>query len=178
MDTRWITPAVVVVALLALAGWIALSTGAVAPLLGDGYDPNATEDTPHDDYERTTATIVDGETEAELGTVEAAIADTLSKRYIGLSETDTLPEDRGMLFIHDGSDEHTYVMRNMSFGIDIVFIASNGTITAIHEAPAPGPNENGNEQQYRGAGQYILEVNRGWTAERGIEVGDGVRFER
>jgi hypothetical protein len=39
------------------------------------------------------------------------------------------------------------------------------------------PNEDGEGQGYDGFGQYVLEVNRGWTAERGIEAGDEVRFE-
>jgi uncharacterized membrane protein (UPF0127 family) len=82
-----------------------------------------------------------------------------------------------MLFVHDAAGEHTYVMREMSFGIDIVFIAPNGTITTIHEAPEPGPNEDGNAQRYPGQGQYVLEVNRGWMADHGVEVGDEVQFE-
>jgi len=82
-----------------------------------------------------------------------------------------------MLFVHDSSGEYTYVMRDMSFGLDIVFVAPNGTITTIHGAPEPGPDEDGTAQEYPGRGQYVLEVNRGWAAERGIEAGDEVRFE-
>jgi uncharacterized membrane protein (UPF0127 family) len=177
MNTRWIAYALAVAVSLAVIGFVALSTGALAPLLGDGYDPAATGDAPNGDYEHTTVSVVDGETGAELGTVEAAIADTFSKRYTGLSDTDDLPANRGMLFVHDAAGEHTYVMREMSFGIDIVFIAPNGTITTIHEAPEPGPNENGNAQRYPGQGQYVLEVNRGWMADHGVEVGDEVQFE-
>ena len=109
--------------------------------------------------------------------MEGAVADTFEKRYLGLSDTEVLTEDRGMLFVQDGPGEYTYVMREMSFGIDIVFVDPNGTITTIHEAPAPGPDEDGNSQEYSGTGQYVLEVNEGWTAERGVEVGDEVRFE-
>jgi uncharacterized membrane protein (UPF0127 family) len=163
--------ALAAVAVLAAVGLIAVSTGAFLPLLGDGYDPG------NGDYEHTTVTIRNGETGAELGSVEAAIADTSSKRILGLSDTEELPADSGMLFVHDEPAEYTYVMREMSFGIDIVFVAPNGTITTIHEAPEPGPNEDGNDQQYSGEGQYVLEVNRGWTADRGIEPGDEAEFE-
>jgi uncharacterized membrane protein (UPF0127 family) len=82
-----------------------------------------------------------------------------------------------MLFVHGESAEYTYVMRGMSFGIDIVFAAPNGTITTIHEAPPPAPGEDGSDQAYTGDGRYVLEVNRGWTADRGVEVGDELVFE-
>jgi uncharacterized membrane protein (UPF0127 family) len=163
--------ALAAVAVLAAVGLLALSTGAFLPLLGDGYDPG------EGDYEHTTVTIYDGGTGAELGSVEAAIADTHSKRILGLSDTEELPPNRGMLFVHGESAEYTYVMREMSFGIDIVFVAPNGTITTIHEAPEPGPNEDGDDQRYSGEGRYVLEVNRGWTDDRGIEPGDRAEFE-
>ncbi|MEF8778461.1 MAG: DUF192 domain-containing protein [Natronomonas sp.] len=158
---------------------IGLSTGVIAPLLGDGYQPGGTDgDGPIDtDYEHTTVTVMDNETGEELGQVEAAIADTRSKRYLGLSATDHLPENRGMLFVHGFSDDHTYVMREMSFGIDIVFIDADRVITTIHEAPEPGPGEDGNDQRYSGEARYVLEVNRGWTTDHGVEVGDEAAFE-
>jgi hypothetical protein len=178
MSVRWLGYGVVALAALGAVALFALSTGAIAPLLGDGYTPPAENGTAvHGDYEHATVVIHDAETGEERGRVEAAIADTRRKRYLGLSATEKLPEDRGMLFVHDDPGEYTYVMREMSFGIDIVFVAADGTITTIHEAPKPGPNESGNEQEYPGEGRYVLEVNRGWTDDRGIEVGDEVEFE-
>ncbi|WP_459192851.1 DUF192 domain-containing protein [Halosimplex sp. J119] len=116
----------------------------------------------------------DGE---QLGAVTAAIADTGDLRYTGLSDTESLPEDRGMLFVYEEVGDHTYVMREMDFGIDIVYADDEGVITRIHHAPAPGPDENGENQTYPGRGQYVLEVNKGWTTERGVEEGDELRFE-
>ncbi len=185
MASRWIgygAVAAVVVASLVLLG---VSTGAIAPLLGDGYDPDEydpgdDEESVHGDYEHATVSVLDDETGAELDRVEAAIADTFETRYLGLSATDELPEDRGMLFVHDRSVEHPYVMRNMSFGIDIVFVDVDGTITTIHEAPKPGPGEDGNDHEYESETpyRYVLEVNRGWTADRDVEIGDEISFER
>ena len=107
-----------------------------------------------------------------LGWVRTAIADTNQLRYTGLSDTDSLPEHYGMLFVYDEVDDRTFVMREMDFGIDIVYADDEGVITAIHHAPAPGPGEDGSEQRYPGRGQYVLEVNYGWTTDRGVEVGD------
>jgi uncharacterized membrane protein (UPF0127 family) len=75
-----------------------------------------------------------------------------------------------MLFVHDNAGSKSYVMRNMSFGIDIIFIDSEGTITEIRSARPP-PEDNA---PYAGRGLYVLEVPRGWATEQGIESGDRV----
>jgi uncharacterized membrane protein (UPF0127 family) len=84
-----------------------------------------------------------------------------------------------MLFIFPEPRESlTFVMREMDFGIDIVYADGEGTIVEIHNAPEPGPNEDGNEQQYPGSGQYVLEVPYEWSDRHGVTVGDVLAFER
>lgn len=136
-------------------------------------------DTPvpvHGEYETTRVTVTspDGE---ELGAVTAAIADTSDLRYLGLSDTETLPENRGMLFVYSSVGDRTFVMREMDFAIDIIYADDDGTITTIHHAPAPGPDEDGEDQRYPGRGQYVLELNYNWTTDRGVEEGDVLSFE-
>jgi uncharacterized membrane protein (UPF0127 family) len=143
----------------------------------DATAPGTTTPTTiHPGYETTEVRVLtpDGDL---LGAVTAAVADTPRLRYRGLGGTDSLPEDRGMLFVYDGVDDHTFVMREMDFGIDIVFADGERTITEIHHAPAPGPDEDGRDQTYPGRGQYVLEVNYGWTTDRGVEVGDRLAFD-
>ncbi|MGQ3329436.1 DUF192 domain-containing protein [Halorubrum sp. FL23] len=128
------------------------------------------------DYDVTTVTARTAEGD-ELGAVRAAIADTGEKRYLGLSDAASLPENAGMLFVYDTPrDSLTYVMREMDFGIDIVYVAGDREIVEIHNAPEPGPNEDGNEQRYSGSGQYVLEVPYEWTDRRGVDVGDSLAF--
>ena len=170
MERTWLAYGVAALVGLVVLGSLGLATGVLAPYLA-GYDP-----AEPGDYRHTTVTVVDGDTGEERGQVQAAIADSWAKRYVGLSETDRLPADRGMLFVHGGVDERTYVMRNMSFGLDVVFADADGTVTAIHEAPAPGPGEDGADQRYTGQAKYVLEVNRGWTTEHGVEAGDRLEF--
>jgi uncharacterized membrane protein (UPF0127 family) len=127
-------------------------------------------------YEMTTVTVQTPQGN-RLGSIRAAIADTRSLRYTGLSDTESLPENYGMLFVFDELDSWRFVMRGMDFGIDIVYADDDGEITTIHNAPAPGPDEDGEKQKYPGRGQYVLEVNRGWTTDRGVEEGDLIDFE-
>lgn len=140
---------------------------------GDGESTTDGDDAAaiHEDYETTEVTVSTAAGE-ELGTVTAAIADTDDLRYLGLSDTEHLPEDRGMLFIFDGVADRTFVMRGMDFAIDIVYADADGSITRIHHAPAPGPGEDGSNQRYPGRGQYVLEVSLDWTTDRGVETGD------
>ena len=146
-------------ALLALLV-VALAAGVVGVELG-----------LHDrEYEWTTVEIEDGDTGERLATVDARIADTPYKRYVGLSNTESLAPDEGMLFVHDEPDEYSYVMRDMAFGIDGLFVDADGTVTTIHSAePESRPYTS-----YSGHGQYVLEVRYGYADDHGIEEGDRV----
>ncbi|WIV68390.1 DUF192 domain-containing protein [Natrialbaceae archaeon AArc-T1-2] len=118
--------------------------------------------------------VDDGTTKA---VVDAEVADTYRDRYVGLSEHDSLEDGEGMLFVHGSEDERTYVMREMAFDIDIVFIGADGEITTIHHARAPEPGEDGEELRYSGRAKWVLEVPRSYTNETDVEVGDEVRID-
>ncbi len=109
-----------------------------------------------------------------LGRVTVAISDTGAERFTGLSDTERLNESEGMLFVYQSPGTHAYVMRDMDFPLDILFVAANGTITTIHHAPTePGVAEE-NLTRYPGSGQYVLEVPRGYANRTGLIVGDTV----
>jgi len=179
-----------------LLGVVAGAVGAgVAGCLGGSSNDNSTdEDGDTDVNANTTGTdetdaspihagydtrdvVVETAAGDRLGAVTAAVADTRALRYTGLSDTSSLPEDRGMLFVHERERGLTYVMRQMDFGIDIVFADADRVITEIHHAPAPGPDEDGESQRYPGRGKYVLEVGYEWTTARDVTVGDVLRFD-
>jgi uncharacterized membrane protein (UPF0127 family) len=112
-----------------------------------------------------------------LGALEAAVARTPEEKYLGLSDAASLPENAGMLFVYAASGRRSFVMRRMDFGIDIVYADGDGVISTIHHAPAPGPDEDGDDQAYPGEGQYVLEVPYDWTTDREIATGDVLAFE-
>lgn len=128
------------------------------------------------DYQTTVVEVISDDGTV-LGTVTAPIAVSIEQRYLGLSAAESLPSDGGLLFVHDDEAERTFVMREMDFGIDIIYADANGVITEIHHAPAPGPDEDGGEQRYPGWGQYVLETTYRWTEDRGVTVGDRIVFE-
>lgn len=126
------------------------------------------------EYEWTTVTIEDANG-TQLATVDVRIADTTAKRRLGLSNTSSLPDGEGMLFVHEEPGEYVYVMRRMDFPLDIVFIEADGTITTIHHAPVPEEIPGGNGR-FPGQGKYVLEVPRGFTNATGVDVGDRVNI--
>ncbi|MFP9190269.1 DUF192 domain-containing protein [Natronosalvus vescus] len=109
--------------------------------------------------------------------VEVEVADTWEERYTGLSDHDSLEPGTGMLFVHRNEDERTYVMRDMDFDIDIIFIGADREITTIHHARAPEPGEDGEELRYSGDAQWVLEVPSGTVNDSSIEVGDRVEID-
>lgn len=128
------------------------------------------------EYDRATVTVHD-ENGTTLGTVRVRVADTFQQRYTGLSDTESLSSDEGMLFVFDGEARRPFVMREMDFPLDIVFVDANRTITRIHHAPVPPPNASGPDlERYRGRGRFVLEVNRGWTTRHDVTVGDRIRI--
>ncbi len=147
---------------------------------GAGTDTDPATDWPSGAYADYDATPVEARTPDgdRLGTVTAAVAETGDQRFLGLSDAESLPEDAGMLFVFPAErDSLAFVMRDMAFGIDIVYADGDGGIVEIHNAPAPGPNEDGEEQRYPGSGRYVLEVPYKWTDRHGVEVGDALLFD-
>ena len=124
-------------------------------------------------YDTATVEAVDADTDETLATVEVRVADGPVKRYVGLSATDELAPNEGMLFVHADRTERAYVMRDMAFPIDIVFAEGDGTITRIHGAePESRPYA-----RYEGTGRYVLEVPRGWSERHGVAPGDRLAIE-
>jgi uncharacterized membrane protein (UPF0127 family) len=77
----------------------------------------------------------------------------------------------GMLFVHPSEGRHGYVMRDMAFPLDIVFVDADEEVTSIHHAPVP---DGEHERTYSGRGKWVLEVPRGWVNESGLAPGDRV----
>lgn len=112
------------------------------------------------------------EDESGNTTVTATVSDNPLLRLVGLSFRDDLTEEEGMLFEFRREAERTFVMRGMSFGIDIVFIGEGGTVTAVYEA-AP-PTEADGKQEFTSTAKYVVEVPRGFAEANDIGAGDEV----
>lgn len=118
--------------------------------------------------------LSDGEV---VDTINARTATTPMERYTGLSNTGSLSDGYGMIFIFDKQDDRTFVMRDMDFGLDIIFIDSNCSVNSIRHAREPISGQSGTEpvHQYNASSKYVLEVPYKYT-ENKISEGDSVDF--
>lgn len=129
------------------------------------------------DYDQA-AVVIHDENGTVLGRVQVRVADTFAKRYTGLSDTASLGPNEGMLFVYDDPANRTFVMRDMAFPLDIIFVGGDRQITAIAHAPVPPPGTDEQElTPYRGRAQWVLEVNYNWTVSHGVTAGDHVTIE-
>lgn len=100
-------------------------------------------------------------------TVTAEVARTADQREQGLMDRTELAEDGGMLFMFEAAQERSFWMSNTLIPLDIAYMDSQFRIFTIK------PMEPMSEAlvESDGAAQYALEVNRGWFAEHGVQVG-------
>lgn len=99
------------------------------------------------------------------------IADDPSERERGLMFRQQLEPDRGMLFVFERTARQSFWMRNTPLPLDLIFISENGRIVAIH------PGEPFSERPVSPVypARFVLELNRGTAAARGMKLGDRVR---
>lgn len=103
--------------------------------------------------------------------INIEIASNDKQWYQGLSNRDSLCSDCGMLFDFPFKDKLDFVMRDMKFPLDLIFIEDN-KILNIAENLAPEGNVTENIYSSYGEANRVLEVNAGYCNKYGIKVGD------
>ncbi len=103
--------------------------------------------------------------------VTAELALDAPARARGLMHRTSLDEDRGMLFVFPKAKPQKFWMRDTLIGLDIIFLADDGTVLNIHQAP-PGVEQPGFPS--KGPCRLVLELSRGWSARHGLKPGDRV----
>ncbi|KQZ99501.1 hypothetical protein ASD64_14240 [Mesorhizobium sp. Root157] len=102
------------------------------------------------------------------------IADETAERAAGLMFRETMPDDRGMLFVFEETRPIGFWMKNTPMPLDLIFIGPDGRVKAImpgepysEAAISPG-------QPVR----YVLELKAGTAAKQGISDGVLVKHPR
>lgn len=107
--------------------------------------------------------------------VQAEVADTESKRRLGLMFREGLAENQGMLFVFEEEGRHSFWMKNMKFPLDIIWIGEDKRIVEIRSSVRPC-REVCESLIPKAAAKYALEVNAGFTDKNGIKTEDRVSF--
>jgi uncharacterized protein len=106
--------------------------------------------------------------------VNVTLARTPAERSRGLMYVQHLPVDDGMLFIFEEESIHSFWMKNTLIPLDMIFIRADLTVAGVVENAEPLTLT---PRTIDRPSQYVLEVNGGWAAERGVGEGTRVRFE-
>jgi uncharacterized membrane protein (UPF0127 family) len=106
-------------------------------------------------------------------TFQVEVADTPTKRELGLQYRRDLAVDRGMIFLFPAESEHSFWMKNTPIPLDMIFISKDRKIVGIVEQAVPFSTES---RSVPGASQFVLEINGGLSKRYGIKAGDTVEF--
>lgn len=109
--------------------------------------------------------------------IRAEVVSSPAALYRGLSDRVELCQDCGLLFNFRDSEEREFVMRNMKFPLDIIFINKGQIINIAADLEPEGSNP---QKIYRSAGpaNQVLEVNGGYAQRFGLEIGDQISVKK
>lgn len=102
------------------------------------------------------------------------IADDDQERTHGLSGRTSLDWNHGLLFVFPDDSRRSFWMIDCHFDLDIAYLSADGTIRDIQTMvvqPGAAPRDLRRYPSATSDIRYALEVNRGWFADRGLEVG-------
>lgn len=102
--------------------------------------------------------------------IEAEVANTPQMRAQGLMHRKEMAQHHGMLFVFPESAPHCFWMKNTLIPLSIAFLDEAGRIVNIAEMQ---PRSEDNHCAAKPA-RYVLEMNAGWFAQRGLKAGDAI----
>jgi uncharacterized membrane protein (UPF0127 family) len=111
---------------------------------------------------------------APRGTLVVVPVTTATARDRGLMCVVRIPAGRGMLFIFRPPERtQMFWMKNTLVGLDMVFVRTDGAVSAVAAEIPPTPNGTPDDAVARreGLGQYVIELAAGEAARYGIVPG-------
>ncbi|WP_228488353.1 DUF192 domain-containing protein [Caenimonas koreensis] len=104
---------------------------------------------------------------AGMHRIDAQVAQTGDQRMTGLMFRKEMPKHEGMLFVFEYPSQQCFWMRNTLLPLSIAFVADDGTIVNIDEMKPQTDDSHCSLKPVR----YVLEMNTGWFARKGIKAG-------
>ena len=105
--------------------------------------------------------------QAGMHNIRAAVAQTPEQRQTGLMFRREMAQHEGMLFVFEQASPQCFWMKNTLLPLSIAFLADDGTIVNIADMQPQVLDSHCSSKPVR----YVLEMNQGWFAKRGIKPG-------
>ena len=104
---------------------------------------------------------------AGIHNIQAELAQTPDQRATGLMFRKTMGNNDGMLFAFEEPGMQCFWMKNTLLPLSIAFIADDGSIVNLDDMKQQTLDSHCSTKPVR----FVLEMNRGWFAKRGIKAG-------
>jgi uncharacterized membrane protein (UPF0127 family) len=124
----------------------------------------AAQDRPQMNLQRSTLS-------AGMHQIDAQLAVTPAQRQTGLMFRKEMPQGEGMLFIFEEPGQQCFWMKNTLLPLTAAFVADDGTIVNLADMKPQTTDSHCSEKPVR----YVLEMNVGWFAKKGIKAGSRLR---
>ena len=108
---------------------------------------------------------------AGMHIVQAELAQTPDQRFTGLMFRKTMGSNEGMLFAFEQPATQCFWMKNTLLPLDIAFVSADGTVVNIGAMKPQTLDSHCSTQPV----PYVLEMNLGWFAKRGIKAGSKLK---
>ena len=102
--------------------------------------------------------------------IDAQVAATPEQRMTGLMFRQDMPQHEGMLFVFEYASQQCFWMKNTLLPLSVAFIDDDGTIVNLDEMQPQTLNSHCSAKPVR----YVLEMNQGWFARKGIKAGQKI----
>lgn len=104
---------------------------------------------------------------AGIHLITAEVAQTEAQRETGLMFRESMAPNHGMLFVFERPGQQCFWMKNTLLPLDVAFIADDGTIVNTDRMKPRTLDPHCSTKAVR----FVLEMNDGWFAKRGITAG-------
>ena len=104
---------------------------------------------------------------AGMHRIEAQVAASPQERQTGLMHRKEMPAHEGMLFVFEQPATQCFWMRNTLLPLTAAFVADDGTIVNLADMKPQTEDSHCSAKPVR----YVLEMNQGWFAKKGIKAG-------
>ena len=108
---------------------------------------------------------------AGIHNIDAQFAQTPEQREIGLMFRPVMGANEGMLFAFERAGQQCFWMKNTLIPLDAAFVADDGSIVNIEHMKPRTLDGHCSDRPVR----FVLEMNDGWFAKRGIKPGQKLK---
>jgi uncharacterized protein len=136
------------------------SLALAAALFTAMFGPCTAQPSPQMNLPRTTLTV-------GIHQIQAQVALTPEQHATGLMFRSDMPQQEGMLFVFQVPSQQCFWMKNTLLPLTAAFVADDGTIVNLEDMRPQTTDSHCSSKPVR----YVLEVNQGWFAKKGIKAG-------